>query len=364
MKKKVLISGAGPAGLATALLLDTEKFDIQMIERSDDFNSMGFSIILWKTGYEVLQNALGSDPDFVSPINTMTILGGSEYEELQSADMTGLTYSVERDMLIKNLSSAFMKKFGEHSIKFNTRITEIQESEGSARVTVSGRDTSEYDLVICADGMHSDIRTKHFSANLESGPYKIVYQWVKPGSMLHETSIVGFMTDVTYLIQTTGDKALLAYYTESDETLGNEFEANLTQMMQDRYGGSFEIDHGTRAIFGSEEAEVKSWHKNSIVLIGDAAHGHPPTLAAGTSMALEDAALISDLLDHNDIDIALHAYSERRKKRIHSVYQLQHLIEEMGISHNDVHTQLSKLAGRYAGQFILQYLKHLVRQTK
>ncbi|MES2930820.1 MAG: hypothetical protein V4665_03505 [Patescibacteria group bacterium] len=48
-KKKILISGAGVAGILCALLLDKEKYNINLIERAPSFRNIGFSITLWKT---------------------------------------------------------------------------------------------------------------------------------------------------------------------------------------------------------------------------------------------------------------------------------------------------------------------------
>ena len=38
------------------------------------------------------------------------------------------------------------------------------------------------------------------------------------------------------------------------------------------------------------------WHRGRVVLIGDAAHSCPPTLAQGGAQALEDAAVLTELL--------------------------------------------------------------------
>ena len=38
------------------------------------------------------------------------------------------------------------------------------------------------------------------------------------------------------------------------------------------------------------------WNRGRVVLIGDAAHACPPTLAQGGSQALEDAAVLTELL--------------------------------------------------------------------
>ena len=57
------------------------------------------------------------------------------------------------------------------------------------------------------------------------------------------------------------------------------------------------------------------------MLIGDAAHVYPPTLALGAAMALEDAAVLAELLlgrDRLDQDL-FDAFTARRRPRVEAV---------------------------------------------
>jgi 2-polyprenyl-6-methoxyphenol hydroxylase-like FAD-dependent oxidoreductase len=42
------------------------------------------------------------------------------------------------------------------------------------------------------------------------------------------------------------------------------------------------------------------WNRGRVVLIGDAAHTCPPTIAQGGAMALEDAVVLADVLTRRD----------------------------------------------------------------
>src|SRR5699024_3460167 len=57
-----------------------------------------------------------------------------------------------------------------------------------------------------------------------------------------------------------------------------------------------------------------SWNRGRTVIIGDAAHSCPPTLAQGAAQALEDAAVLAELLLAADaVDDELWArFTERR----------------------------------------------------
>jgi 2-polyprenyl-6-methoxyphenol hydroxylase-like FAD-dependent oxidoreductase len=59
------------------------------------------------------------------------------------------------------------------------------------------------------------------------------------------------------------------------------------------------------------------WHHGRIVLIGDAVHAPPPTLAAGAAIALEDAVVLDEMLAAGDDDVpgTLAAFADRRYER-------------------------------------------------
>jgi 2-polyprenyl-6-methoxyphenol hydroxylase-like FAD-dependent oxidoreductase len=65
------------------------------------------------------------------------------------------------------------------------------------------------------------------------------------------------------------------------------------------------------------------WNRGRVVLIGDAAHTCPPTIAQGAAMALEDAAVLADVLlaaDRLDQG-AFDAFTARRYDRVKTVVE-------------------------------------------
>jgi 2-polyprenyl-6-methoxyphenol hydroxylase-like FAD-dependent oxidoreductase len=62
-----------------------------------------------------------------------------------------------------------------------------------------------------------------------------------------------------------------------------------------------------------------------VVLIGDAAHACPPTLAQGAAMSLEDASVLAEMLsdrqDWSSLDALLTGFYERRIDRVRTVVE-------------------------------------------
>src|SRR5260370_19679254 len=58
------------------------------------------------------------------------------------------------------------------------------------------------------------------------------------------------------------------------------------------------------------------WHRGRVLLIGDAAHSTTPQLSQGASIAIEDAALLAQLLPQNrPLDDIFVEFMRRRFKR-------------------------------------------------
>jgi 2-polyprenyl-6-methoxyphenol hydroxylase-like FAD-dependent oxidoreductase len=77
------------------------------------------------------------------------------------------------------------------------------------------------------------------------------------------------------------------------------------------------------------------WHRGRVVLIGDAAHTCPPTIAQGGAQALEDAAVLTELLTGADaLDGHLWtAFAERRIPRATAVVEASNQIAQWQLDH-------------------------------
>mgnify|MGYP005844598695 CR=1 FL=1 len=66
---------------------------------------------------------------------------------------------------------------------------------------------------------------------------------------------------------------------------------------------------------------IDRWHRDQVVLLGDAAHPMLPFLAQGACMAIEDAWVLANLLAEGAADIG-HRYQQARSERCAQVQQL------------------------------------------
>jgi 2-polyprenyl-6-methoxyphenol hydroxylase-like FAD-dependent oxidoreductase len=108
---------------------------------------------------------------------------------------------------------------------------------------------------------------------------------------------------------------------------------------------------------------LKTWHKNNVTLIGDAAHGTLPYLAQGAAMSLEDAVSLQDAIEqHQKITDAFSAFGKMRMartKRVHGASlrmgKIYHthgaaaLARNFAIKHMPSHLQDLQMAWIYDG---------------
>jgi 2-heptyl-3-hydroxy-4(1H)-quinolone synthase len=72
-----------------------------------------------------------------------------------------------------------------------------------------------------------------------------------------------------------------------------------------------------------EEIEQTPWHRERVVLVGDAAHAVTPNMGQGAAMALEDSAVLAVMLaEKRPLAETLAAWEARRRPRVRFV-QLQ-----------------------------------------
>src|SRR5690242_2551609 len=65
---------------------------------------------------------------------------------------------------------------------------------------------------------------------------------------------------------------------------------------------------------------IPTWHRNAMVIIGDAAHATSPSSGQGASMAIEDAVVLAKCLrDVGEPRRAFAAYEQLRRERVQRV---------------------------------------------
>ena len=335
--QNVLVVGAGAAGCAAATFLAQAGVRVDMVEVKDDITSAGSGITMQGNALRVLRK-LGvweqvQEHGYAFDTLGMRTPDGQLLFEIEDVRTGGpdlpATVGMERPALAKILVDRAIQAGA--TLRFGTTIETLDQGEDAAAVTFTDGTEGRYDLVVGADGVRSHIRDL---IGVETGPeatgmgiWRVFTS--RPPSVTHTELTYGGACYIAGFCPTAAD-SIYAYLVEDEQDRSNlTSEERLEHMrtLAAKYAGPWEdiLERMTDpetvhyTLFESHLLPAP-WHRDRTVLIGDAAHSCPPTLAQGAAQALEDAEVLTELvMAHDDLEEALTAFVERRHGRVETV---------------------------------------------
>lgn len=375
-KKRVLISGIGVAGILSAAMLDKEKYEVEMIEIADSFRNIGFSITLWKSGFKHLSEIIADNGETFTEgldyfkVHDFNVFAGVHMKKIDELYSEGFAWVLERVHLMEILERILMKHVAKEQIRFSTSIKNVSEREDGVSI-VRFNDGSEkaYDLVIVAEGINSSTRKELFpDQHVKTLDHSLKYAWFSTPTMLKQNGALFVTKGHLGVIHPPFFKDLLGFYSKNgtSEANQNAFQERVVSLVRQPNGEPSRIDLATSHVFDLKEVHISAYHKGSVVLVGDAAHGHPPTIGFGTTLAIEDSCMLVEKLNAIQTEVfatempkALAAYSGARIPRVKEVYRFQRKIHFF-ITNNTLMVKiLSASLGLFAGKYIEKKVKRM-----
>jgi len=166
----ILISGAGIAGPALAYWLYHYGFKPTVVESCPELRKGGYMIDFWGAGYdaaekmhiiELLKDISYSITELIFLDDNGKKRGSICLKHLLNV-INGRMFSFLRSDLARVLYDITQKHT--HYI-FDDTITNLEELDDGVLATFKNRDPQKFDLVIGADGLHSNVRTKYFETS-------------------------------------------------------------------------------------------------------------------------------------------------------------------------------------------------------
>ncbi|MFG1868693.1 FAD-dependent monooxygenase [Micromonospora arborensis] len=185
-------------------------------------------------------------------------------------------------------------------------------------VTFTDGTTTEYDLVIGADGPRSSVRALAALGGPPRPVGQVVYRAVlRDGPPVTEwTALLGQRSG--FLMVPIGAGRLHLYADEAGTEAPTDPLARLRELFADYRGPVPEVLAALDGVHVgiTDEVELGRWYRGRVLLVGDAAHATAPTLSQGAAMALEDAVVLAESLRAaSSVEAALVAYESRRRPR-------------------------------------------------
>ncbi|MER6682525.1 FAD-dependent oxidoreductase [Streptomyces olivaceoviridis] len=339
--RTVLVIGGGAAGNAVTVLLRRAGLTVDLIEAKDDWNATaGSGITLQGNALRVLRElgvwervkASGFAFDSVgitAPDGTVLHVA----RDLRTGgDDLPATVGMQRPQLQQILIDAV--RAGGATVRLGTTAEILGQDADGVSIRFSNGGEGRYDLVIAADGLGSSTRAA-IGIDARPEPTGMAIWRVaapRPAGVVRTDLAYGGPAYIAGYCPTS-DTTLYAYVVEGNRdraSIPPETYADEMRRLASAYGGHWpEItEHIT------DPAKVNytwfdrllvegAWHRGRVVLIGDAAHCCPPTLAQGAALSLEDALVLARLLTASDTwdDSLFQAYYERRVARVRPVVE-------------------------------------------
>ncbi|KAK0390990.1 hypothetical protein NLU13_0492 [Sarocladium strictum] len=371
---QIAIVGAGMGGLGAALALAKRGFkNIDVYETASNLGFVGAGIQMPPNVGRIL-SSLGCWDGIekeATAVNGTSIRQGSSNEELTHVDMPNIKEKYgyahlcgHRSSLAGNLYEACQR---EASIKFHFSSSLVQVSRFTPKVhfTIRPREGAPYeveaDVLLGADGIKSQARIdllRELNAEqeeIETGQaaYRIM---LTREQMAHDPEMLALL-DSDDVVRWVGERRHIIAYSISNKSI-----YNLSSVQPDKsFAAAPSVTYTTKGskstmldVFGDfcplvtkmldlvPEGEVcewrlrmykplPAWTHGSVALLGDACHPTLPHLSQGAAMAIEDGAVIAEVLsmapstDADSLAKALRAYQLSRKEWCSNLVEMAYM---------------------------------------
>src|SRR5215831_18327793 len=307
---RVLISGAGIAGLTVAYWLQRYGFAPTIVERAPSLLTGGYKIDVRGTALQVLRQMGIHDAVVAARTDMQGALlvdrDGKVINEM-SGDAFGHRVGDDLEIVRGTLCQILMDHISDAEFIFGDSIQAISQSSDGVRVEFTKNSPREFDLVIGADGLHSNVRRIVFGDESrfvrDLGLYLCVYtvpNYLKLDRMEMQYSELGRVAAIWSSRGDANAKACFGFVAPTVIDLRDR--AQQQQVLANVYNGIgwevprlLEMMPGAADYYFDAAAQIcmDHWSRGRVVLVGDAGYCASPMSGQGTSLALIGAYVLA-----------------------------------------------------------------------
>ena len=322
---KIAISGAGIAGPTLAHWLLRTGHEPTLIEESADFRAGGYVIDFWGVGYDVAEK-MGILPEVLER--------GYDVREVRlvtesGAKAAGFNADVFRRMTHDRYTSLARGDLAEtifNTVKdkaetlFGETITALEETRAGVSVSLKSGGTRDFDLVVGADGLHSNVRrlvwgeeagferpVGFHAAAFECPAYPhrdedVYVSYAKPGLSISRFAMRDNRTLCLFIFEDERMTGPLPHDAATRKAILHDIFGRMGWEAREMLDA---MDDTAEVYFDRvSQSTVPGWSKGRTVLVGDAA-ACPSLLAGeGTGLGMTEAYVLAGELHAHGTDFA------------------------------------------------------------
>ncbi|MER8236825.1 FAD-dependent monooxygenase [Streptomyces sp. NPDC094049] len=320
---KLAIVGGGPAGLYLSILLKRQdpSHDITVHERNPEGSTYGWGVTYWAGLLDKLREG---DPESAAAIEAASVTwtdGLAIVRDERTVHRGDAGFGIGRRRMLALLA--------DRAAGLGVRVRFEHDVPGP-----DAPELADADLVVAADGVNSVLReahTGHFGSTVTSG--RNPYVWLGTTKVFDSFSFAFKETAHgwiwCYAYGFSGERSTCVVECAPETwaglglgTLGETDSLRLLEKLFDDLLDGHELIGRDRADDTTQWLTFRTltnrvWHRDRLVLLGDAAHTTHYSIGAGTTLALEDALVLADSLRTSaDLETALTTYGKRRRAEL------------------------------------------------
>ena len=353
----ILIIGGGFSGMAAAIELRKLGADVDVVEIDPGWRSYGAGISLGGATLRAFntlgildrfleQGAAADGVDLMLPHGQY--LATVPTPRLAGADVPG-GGAIMRPVLAKILADATIASGAR--VRLGCTFTSLRQHANGVEVEFTDGTAGQYDLVIGADGLYSQVR----EALLPAAPAprysgQCVWRAVLPRPPEIELATMWVGAKIKAGLNPVSRDQMYLFVTEDradnvrldpaqfPAMLANLLAPFAAPLLQHCRAQLLEPRADVRIVYRPLEALLvpPPWHRGRVVLIGDTVHATTPHMASGACIGIEDAIVLADELDGAaTIEAALTGFEARRWERCRMVVENSGRLGEIEITGGD-----------------------------
>jgi salicylate hydroxylase len=353
----IVIVGGGIGGLFAANALIAHGLPVSVYEQAPALGEVGAGVYITPNSVRHLQR-VGLGPAVekwgarVGPASQYFRDDGTPIAPVQVTDSAGwnAAFGMHRADMVAFLAQALPVGV----VHTEHRCTGFTQDGGKARVSFGNGVAAEADVVIGADGIHSELRQHVVPPSRPVFSGSVAYRGLVPSELVPEWPagcwLMWLGKDKHFLTYPVRAGTLINYvgFVPADEEMKESWSApgDADALRREFAGWDPRIGSLLRQVqttFRSalyDREPLPTWTRGRLSLLGDAAHAMLPHLGQGANQSIEDGMALATILaraDRTTAPAALLAYERLRRERVAAV---QRGARENGLRYDSAYSDL------------------------